>query len=302
MPSIFPGDEAGALLHPVRAGEARPASSRSPAWRISADAARRRALVRDGTGPADGQAADPLARPRRLGRLLGAQPRSAARDAIRVHRSTTIAAPGAATARLPDGVASSDMADDVLALMDGARHRSAAMSSAMRLGGLIGLALALTHAERLDRLVVVNGWARPDPHFAALLRRAAGRCCARAAPQAYRARPADLPLSGALDLANMRAARRRGGAASSAHFPGAANVETRIAALARLRRRRSARRDRDADLAHRRRGRHAGARPLARSSSTSGLPTRPLATDAAGAATPATSPIPTPSTASCSTS
>ena len=32
-------------------------------------------------------------------------------------------------------------------------------------GGVAGLALALKAPERLDKLVVVNGWAKADPHF-----------------------------------------------------------------------------------------------------------------------------------------
>lgn len=32
-------------------------------------------------------------------------------------------------------------------------------------GGNAGLALALDHPGRIDRLVVVNGWSRPDPHI-----------------------------------------------------------------------------------------------------------------------------------------
>ncbi|MBD8554108.1 pyrimidine utilization protein D [Rhizobium sp. CFBP 8762] len=36
------------------------------------------------------------------------------------------------------------------------------------LGGLIGLQLALDYAERIDKLVVVNGWSKVDPH--------SGRC------------------------------------------------------------------------------------------------------------------------------
>ena len=33
-------------------------------------------------------------------------------------------------------------------------------------GGNAGLQLALDHPDRLDKLVVVNGWSRPDPHVA----------------------------------------------------------------------------------------------------------------------------------------
>ena len=57
------------------------------------------------------------------------------------------------------------MADDILAVMDAVgTPRFHLVGHAA--GGLAGLALALSHPERLDRLVVVNGWSKPDPHIA----------------------------------------------------------------------------------------------------------------------------------------
>lgn len=56
-----------------------------------------------------------------------------------------------------------DMADDVIALMDGLGIERAALIGHAA-GGLAGLALALKAPARLARLVVVNGWARLDPY------------------------------------------------------------------------------------------------------------------------------------------
>lgn len=57
-----------------------------------------------------------------------------------------------------------DMARDILEVLDAAGiERAHVIGHAA--GGLAGLALALLAPERLDRLVVVNGWARPDPHI-----------------------------------------------------------------------------------------------------------------------------------------
>lgn len=57
------------------------------------------------------------------------------------------------------------MADDIVAVLDDIGLAKAHVVGHAA-GGLAGLALALNHAERLDRLVVVNGWAGPDPHIA----------------------------------------------------------------------------------------------------------------------------------------
>jgi aminoacrylate hydrolase len=75
------------------------------------------------------------------------------------HRGT-----GRSDRSLPETVAVEHFADDVLLLMEtlGARRAHFVGHAA---GGVAGLALALKAPERLDRLVVVNGWAKADPHF-----------------------------------------------------------------------------------------------------------------------------------------
>ena len=57
------------------------------------------------------------------------------------------------------------MADDIVAVMDGLDLPSAHLVGHAA-GGLAGLALARRHPDRVERLVVVNGWSRPDPHIA----------------------------------------------------------------------------------------------------------------------------------------
>ena len=61
------------------------------------------------------------------------------------------------------------MADDIVAVFDEiGLARAHVVGHAA--GGLAGLALALNHPDRLGRLVVVNGWAGPDPHVARCFR------------------------------------------------------------------------------------------------------------------------------------
>ena len=57
------------------------------------------------------------------------------------------------------------MAQDVVTVLNAAETPRAHLVGHAA-GGNAGLQLALDHPDRLDRLVVVNGWSRPDPHVA----------------------------------------------------------------------------------------------------------------------------------------
>src|SRR3954468_10109942 len=139
------------------------------------------------------------------------------------HRGT-----GRSSRELAFNVSVEDMAGDVLALMDGLGLASATLVGHAA-GGGIGLALALVAPERLDGLVVVNGWARPDPHFArcfetrlALLRGSGVRAYIRAQPLFLY--PARWSSANDARLAAEEAQQLQ-------HFQGAPNVGARIAAL-----------------------------------------------------------------------
>lgn len=120
------------------------------------------------------------------------------------------------------------MAEDVLALMDGLGiGRAHFLGHAA--GAAIGLALALAAPDRLSGLILVNGWSRPDPHFArcfdtrlALLR--------DSGPAAWvHAQPIFLyPASWASANAERLDAEEK---VHLSHFPGPASVESRVAAL-----------------------------------------------------------------------
>ncbi|CAN5330351.1 pyrimidine utilization protein D [soil metagenome] len=57
------------------------------------------------------------------------------------------------------------MAQDIVAVLDATETPKAHLVGHAA-GGNAGLQLALDRPDRLDRLVVVNGWSRPDPHVA----------------------------------------------------------------------------------------------------------------------------------------
>lgn len=139
------------------------------------------------------------------------------------HRGT-----GRSDPALPDPITVAAFADDIVALMDGLDIAKASIVGHAA-GGAAGLALALKAPERLDKLVVVNGWASPDPHFArcfetrlALLRDSGVR--------AYlHAQPIFLYPAGWIADNDARLAAEED--AQFSHFPAAATVEARIAAL-----------------------------------------------------------------------
>lgn len=140
------------------------------------------------------------------------------------HRGT-----GRSDRALEGDVSVEAMADDVLALMDGlGLERSTLIGHAA--GGAIGLALAIRAPQRLERLVVVNGWSRPDPHFLrcfeirlALLRDSGVRAYLRAQPLFL------YPARWISDHDDELAAEE---AEQLHHFQGKENLEARIAALA----------------------------------------------------------------------
>lgn len=80
------------------------------------------------------------------------------------------------------------MATDIRIVMDAAKVKQAHIVGHAA-GGLAALALALRSPKRLGKLVVVNGWSRPDPHVArcfeariALLKKSGKRAYVRAQP------------------------------------------------------------------------------------------------------------------------
>lgn len=139
------------------------------------------------------------------------------------HRGT-----GANAGPLPNPYTIAHMAADVVGLLDGAGvERAHVIGHA--LGGLVGLQLGLTAPGRLGSLILVNSWARLDPHTArcfaarlALLR--------HVGPEAYvRAQPIFLYPAAWLSAHAERMARDD--AHGIAHFQGAPALEARVAAL-----------------------------------------------------------------------
>lgn len=178
-------------------------------------------------GPAD---APPLILSSGLGGSAGywAPNLAALAGAFRVivydHRGT-----GRSDRALPDALRVDDLAADVLTLLDALEIERAAMIGHAA-GGVAGLALARTAPQRLDRLVVVNGWIKADPHFLRcfearlnLLRHAGAAAFLRAQPiflfpaEWISAHTAELDAELPHQLQS---------------FPGAAAMEKRIAALA----------------------------------------------------------------------
>jgi len=121
-----------------------------------------------------------------------------------------------------------DMADDMIALMDGLSIEKAHIIGHAA-GGIMGLSLALRAPDRLKTLIVVNGWSTLDPHFArcfetrlALLRDSGAEAYVRAQPIFLYPASWASAHSARLDVEAM---------GHLAHFPAAAMLEARIAAL-----------------------------------------------------------------------
>ncbi|WP_211258365.1 pyrimidine utilization protein D [Sphingomonas sanxanigenens] len=139
------------------------------------------------------------------------------------HRGT-----GRSDRHLPDASVAA-MGDDMARILDGLGIASAAIVGHAA-GGIAGLALALKAPGRVDRLVLVNGWARAERHFLrcfetrlALLRGTGVEAYVRAQP---------LFLYPAAWIAEHFDALEDEAAHIIAGFPGIDTVERRIAALA----------------------------------------------------------------------
>lgn len=139
------------------------------------------------------------------------------------HRGT-----GRSDRALPATVGVDDLADDLLALMDGIGLAKASIVGHAA-GAIAGLALALKAPDRLDRLVSVNGWSKLDPHFARCFD-VRTRILRDSGAEAYlKAQPLFLyPATWISQNAARLAAEEE---LMLAHFPGAETFEKRIAAL-----------------------------------------------------------------------
>jgi aminoacrylate hydrolase len=131
------------------------------------------------------------------------------------HRGT-----GRSDRALPAGLTVDDMADDVLALMDGLGLERASLIGHAA-GGVIGL--------RLDMLVVVNGWSRPNPHFARCMEARLNLLHGSGVTAFVRAQPIFLYPARWISENDSRLDAEEAG--HVAHFQGAANLAARIAAL-----------------------------------------------------------------------
>jgi aminoacrylate hydrolase len=142
------------------------------------------------------------------------------------HRGT-----GRSGRALPANLTADDFAEDIVALMDAVGWQRASLVGHAA-GGVAGLRLARKEPDRIDRLVVVNGWIKADPHFLRcfearlnLLRHSGIEAFLRAQPiflypaEWISAHSDDLDT----ELPHQLAA-----------FPGSENMERRIGALAKF--------------------------------------------------------------------
>ena len=140
------------------------------------------------------------------------------------HRGT-----GRSDRALPPELDVDDMADDVLALMDGIGLASASLVGHAA-GGVIGLSLALREPARLTSLVVVNGFAAPDMHFLRCMATRLDLLEHSGVLAFVRAQP--LFLYPARWISEHIERVEADEAGHVAHFQGTANVAARIGALA----------------------------------------------------------------------
>lgn len=139
------------------------------------------------------------------------------------HRGT-----GRSDRTLPSALQVEDMADDVVALMDGlGLERAHFVGHAA--GALIGLMLASDFPGRIASLVAVNAWTRLDPHFARCFE-ARLTLLRDSGPRAYlRAQPIFIyPATWSSEHRNELDSELED---QLAHFQGSDNLEKRVGAL-----------------------------------------------------------------------
>ncbi|RMX04936.1 pyrimidine utilization protein D [Corticibacter populi] len=135
---------------------------------------------------------------------------------------------GRSRAELPQDYRIEDMAADVLAVLDAAQVSQCHLVG-HALGGLVGLQLALQAPDRIASLVLVNAWAGPNPHSARCFKARLALLDA-VGPRAYvEAQPIFLyPAAWSAEHADQVQAEVEH---ALQHFPGAATMKARIAAL-----------------------------------------------------------------------
>jgi aminoacrylate hydrolase len=135
---------------------------------------------------------------------------------------------GADRSRLPEGYSIADMADEAAAQLDRLGISSCHFVG-HALGGAIGLEFARRHSGRLQRLAVVNGWARIDPHTERCFEARLALLKHCGVPAYIRAQAIFLyPAAWASANAERLAAEDASGVL---HFQGVDNLGARVAAL-----------------------------------------------------------------------
>lgn len=130
---------------------------------------------------------------------------------------------------LPPKLTVRDMATDLRQLMTGIGVSRATIVGHAA-GAAIGLELALGNPDAVDRLVLINGWAAPDPHFARCMEARLALLHGSGVRAFVRAQPIFLYPANWISENDARLTEEE--VDHIAHFQGAANVEARIAALA----------------------------------------------------------------------
>ena len=128
---------------------------------------------------------------------------------------------------LPDGLTIADMAADALGVLDQlgvTRCRFVGHA----IGGLIGMTMAVQRPGLVERMVVVNAWARTNPHTARCFRVRLDLLDHVGVEAFVRAQPIFLLPANWMAAHPDRIAADE--AAAIAHFPGAETVHRRIAA------------------------------------------------------------------------